>query len=174
MRVIRKVVVIAAVSVVTLIGSAMGEVTQYRAKEIRPYQSTPVQPAASVHQPSPGARDDRSNRSAVTGGIASLLGTWRTSVAPAAWVSEDGAGNRYSNISPGAKAGDLVINPNGTYTWASYGGKRGAWIASSDSSYPLTLIDNVEHKQWKVGLDSRDPHSINVWDGDAYTYRGRR
>jgi hypothetical protein len=101
----------------------------------------------------------------------SLFGVWRTSVPGAVWEgSADAAGYRRVHAAPGARAGDLVITPDGRYSWNSYGGKKGRWVRGDDPAYPIVLIDTVEHKRWKVGWD-RD-HLV-IWDGSIW-YFGRR
>lgn len=93
---------------------------------------------------------------------------------PSAVVERQVGTQRRMEIFPGAAAGDLLIRPDGSYAWASYGGKVGRWVAG-DSDYPLVLIDTVERKRWKVGLDERGGgRRIYIWDGDAITYNGSR
>ncbi len=105
-----------------------------------------------------------------------FMGVWRTNVAGAVWESPSGYdGYNWLKVSAGLAVGDLIIKPNGTYVWNSYGGKTGNWI-KGDSDYPVILLDTVENRQWQLSID---PHhtggrDITAWDGNAYYYDGRR
>lgn len=119
-----------------------------------------------------GGDDPRGERS-VDASIGALLGKWHTNV-PASVINRDVNGLRWTQIFPGAAAGDLLIKSDGTYAWASYGGKAGRWVATG-GSWPIELIDTVERRRWKVGLDERGGgRRIYIWDGDAIHYTGSR
>jgi hypothetical protein len=92
----------------------------------------------------------------------------------AVWTSPSGNPDYdWLHTSAGAVAGDLIIRPDGTYYWASYGGKSGRWT-QGNATYPIVLIDTVENRQWQVGVDAKNPERVFIWDGNAYTYIGRR
>jgi hypothetical protein len=105
---------------------------------------------------------------------ASLFGVWRTSIPGAVWTSP-GTYTDWLHVSTGIAVGDLIIRPDGTYIWNSYGGKSGSWT-HGDSDYPIVLIDTVENKQWKVGADPKHiaGRDIIIWDGNALYYDGRK
>ncbi|TFW35986.1 hypothetical protein [Massilia horti] len=144
------------------------EIKPYRAQEIKPYQAQEVKPSRPASEP-PG----RSERQGAAG-MAELMGAWQSSVSGAVWTSPSSVpGFDTLHISPGALAGLLVIYPNGTYIWNSYGGKKGRWTRSDKSDYPLVLEDTVENKRWYVGLDQRTQR-LYIWDGNAISYTARR
>lgn len=131
----------------------------YQAPTTQPYHAKPLQPTPKGHCPND---------------VGHLVGRWQTNVSGAAYTTEDAAGNRYMHTSAGARAGQLVINPNGTYVWAAWGGKKGRWVKGS-KSWPIVLIDNQEHKKWGVACnESSGGKQIYIWDGQYYTYNGRR
>lgn len=105
-----------------------------------------------------------------------FMGVWRTNVSGAVWESPSGYdGYNWLNVGAGISAGDLIIKPNHTYVWNSYGGKTGKWVKGT-ADYPVVLLDTVENRQWQLSVD---PHhtggrDITVWDGNAYYYDGRR
>ena len=107
--------------------------------------------------------------------IEQLFGVWHTRIPGAVWESPSNvSGYNQLHVSSGARAGDLVINKNGTYKWNTYGGKSGRW-EKGDSEYPLVLVDNAEHKKWKVGFDSKHTggRDIIIWDGYVW-YDGKK
>ncbi|TRW95586.1 hypothetical protein [Candidatus Methylobacter oryzae] len=103
-----------------------------------------------------------------------LYGVWRTSIPGAVWTSP-GTYTDWLHVSTGIAVGDLIIRPDGTYIWNSYGGKSGNWVRG-DSDYPVVLIDTVENKQWKVSTDSKHTggRDIVIWDGRFLYYDGRK
>jgi hypothetical protein len=106
---------------------------------------------------------------------AGLIGRWRTNV-PASVISRESTfdGRRWTEIFPGAAAGDLLIRADGTYAWASYGGKVGRWVRGNPD-WPIVLIDTVENRRWQVAFDDRsDGRRIYVWDGNSIYYQGSR
>ncbi len=104
----------------------------------------------------------------------SVFGVWHTSIPGGVWTSP-GTYTDWLHISTGVADGDLIIRPDGTYIWNSYGGKSGSWVRG-DSVYPVVLIDTVENRQWKVGLDSEHSQGrdIMIWDGRFFYYNGRK
>lgn len=154
-----------------LAGAAMAqEIQPYHAQEIQPYRAQEIEPARPA-APQHGPLGQAASRKAV----AALLGAWRSSVPGAAWTSPSAIpGWDTLHVSPGALAGLLVIYPNGTYVWNSYGGKKGRWMASNDADYPIVLDDTVEHRQWRVGADPRHRGQIFIYDGNAIYYTATR
>lgn len=156
-----------------------GSIPVYKSVPIQPVQ--PAQPAAPQNrpiQPTPPITPQPAPtpKPPPTPNLSIYFGVWHTNVPGAVWTSSSTtAGYDRLHVSAGAVAGNLVIKPNGTYTWASYGGKSGKWV-NGDSEYPIVLIDTVENRQWKVGLDSKHPDGqhIYIWDGNAYYYSGKR
>ena len=99
-----------------------------------------------------------------------ILGEWMTSIPGVAYETPSQVdGYNTLNVSPGVRDGALLINPDGTYEWSAYGGKTGAWKAG-DADYPVVLIDTVENKEWRVGLDRG---KLVIWDGSIW-YEGVR
>jgi hypothetical protein len=160
----------------------------FKAQEVQPYQPPqPRQqaPAQSV-QPAPARdvqrADDPYRRlfeepaqpaRAQASGAAALLGVWQTNIPGAVYTTPSGRpGYDLLHVSSGAAAGLLKLDRNGTYSWNSYGGKRGKWVETGRSDYPIEIIDTVENKRWLVGLDPRSQELI-VWAG-SYWYNGRR
>lgn len=124
----------------------------------------PTDPVAAAGKHKPGKAAD----------LNSFFGVWRTNIPGAVWTSPSGyPGQDWLHVSAGAAAGDLIIKPDGSYVWASYGGKSGRWV-KGDAEYPLVLIDTVENRRWRVGPDARQPGRLLIWDGSAYYYHGRR
>jgi hypothetical protein len=149
-----------------------GDIPMFVADEVRPY--TPPQPAIE-------RSDQRQNRAAEAaanaGNLDYYFGVWRTRIPGAVWTSPSGyQGYDWLHVSAGVSAGDLIIKPNGTYVWASYGGKSGRWTRSGDAGYPIVLIDTVENRQWRVGIDPKHTggRDIIVWDGGSFYYDGRK
>lgn len=105
------------------------------------------------------------------------FGVWRTNVPGAVWTSPSGyRGYEWLHVRAGAAAGDLIIRPDGTYVWASYGGKSGRWVRGDAPEWPIVLIDTAENRRWVVGVDPRriGGREIVVWDGNSFHYDGRR
>ncbi|MHB8984190.1 MAG: copper amine oxidase N-terminal domain-containing protein [Carboxydocellales bacterium] len=75
---------------------------------------------------------------------------------------------------PGALAGGIAIYADGTYIWNSpWDGKviKGKWARSSDSDYPLTILDGEEGKDWKLGRSGPNVWGggdIVIWDGSIF------
>ena len=127
----------------------------------------PVLPAVSPSTPTPPAN-------AVD--VRAFFGVWHTNVPGAVWTTSSNlSGYDRLHVGAGAVAGSLVIKPNGTYTWASYGGKSGKWEQGGADS-PIVLIDTVEKRRWQISFDRQHPDGkhIYIWDGNAYYYSGRR
>lgn len=147
-----------------------GDMPMFVADEVKPY--TPPQPAAE-------RAPQRQERAvpAARAGLDDYFGVWRTRIPGAVWTSPSGyRGYDWLHVSAGVSAGDLIIRPNGTYVWASYGGKSGRWVRGDDPGYPIVLIDTVENRQWKVGIDPQHTggRDIIVWDGNSFYYDGRK
>jgi hypothetical protein len=143
----------------------------YQAHEIKPYKATGIQPDHAQGRPT----QDAPARHAAAG-CNSLVGAWQTNVPGAVYITP--GSSRYYNVlhvSAGGPKGFLRIKANGTYTWNTYGGKQGRWLRSDDPEYPLILVDNAEHKRWKVGCDAKHTggREIVIWDG-YINYDGRR
>lgn len=134
-------------------------IEMYQAHEIQPYH------AHELEAPQKKA-----------GSCASLIGTWQTNVPGAVYIIP-GSSRYYDvlHVSAGGPKGLLRIHANGRYTWNTYGGKRGRWLRSNDPAYPVVLVDNAEHKKWKVGCDPKHTggRDIVIWD-DYVNYDGRR
>jgi hypothetical protein len=103
-----------------------------------------------------------------------LFGLWQTNIPGAAYVVPSNfSGYDRLVVSSGAASGLFKLDPNGSYTWNSYGAaKRGSWVRTNDREYPLEIIDTVEKRRWKVGFDPRQ-QIIRLWDGNFW-YEGRR
>ncbi len=151
-------------------------VKPYSSDQVKPYQSQPVQNGSA------GRHDDRQPASKTAPGDAgsaelnSYFGVWRTRIPGAVWTSPSGyQGYDWLHVSAGVSVGDLIIRPDGTYIWNSYGGKKGKWVRG-DESYPIVLIDATENRKWKVAVDPRHTggRDIVIWDGNYYYYDGRR
>lgn len=109
--------------------------------------------------------------------LSGFMGVWQTAIPGAVWQTpSDVSGYNVLHMGVGASGGRLQINKDGTYTWASYGGKKGRWVLTGEGldGYPLALVDTVEKKRWKVGVDNREAGKIWLWDGEAISYHGRR
>lgn len=144
----------------------------------------PPQPAREAVQAPPrrprGQRNNEASSARPAASAAAHLdyyfGVWRTAIPGAVWTSPSGyRGVEWLHVSTGVSAGDLIIRPNGTYVWNSYGGKAGRWV-DGDAEYPIVLIDTVENRRWKVGADPRHTggRDIMVWDGNSIYYDGRK
>lgn len=147
-----------------------GSIPLYVADEIKPY--VPPQPAARPGRPEPAERAPAK----APAGLDYYFGVWRTNIPGAVWTSPSGyRGYDWLHVSAGAAAGDLIIKPDGSYVWNSYGGKSGRWVAG-DAEYPIVLIDTSENRRWRVGRDARRTggRDIIIWDGNSFHYNGRR
>jgi hypothetical protein len=158
------------------LNSLSAQIKPYKAKEIEIYKSKPVLPAGSKTESGSKAGEIK-NGSANNSSPAAeqLFGVWRTRIPGGVWQTPSGiAGYDNLHVSAGAKSGDLIIRKDGTYKWNSYGGKEGRW-EKGNSDYPIVLIDNVEHKKWKVGIDPKHTggRDIVIWDGN-YWYDGKK
>jgi hypothetical protein len=159
-----------------------GSSPMFVADEVKPYVSQPIarpdQPRARQIPPSrpiPAAPEDRPQSNAGAN-LNYFFGVWRTNVPGAVWTSPSGyQGREWLHVGAGAAAGDLIIKPDGTYVWASYGGKTGRWIAG-DAEWPIVLIDTSENRRWRVGADAKHigGRDIMVWDGNSFYYNGRK
>lgn len=172
-------------------------IEMFRAQDVQPYQ--PPQPRQEQQQPSPYGQSapapygqpapapygqpapepyGRAPAEAQAprqqpSGAAGLLGVWQTNIPGAVYTTPSGRpGYDLLHVSSGAAAGLLRLNRDGTYSWNSYGGKRGKWVETGRPDYPLEIIDTVENKRWLVGLDPKSGELI-VWAG-SYWYNGRR
>jgi hypothetical protein len=149
-----------------------GSIPVFIADEVQPY--VPPQPA---HEPS--RRPDRDGppeqSSSSLSDASYYFGVWHTNVPGAVWTTpSEVQGYDRLRTRPGALAGDLVINPNGTYTWNSYGGKSGRWVRG-DAESPIVLIDTAENRRWGVLPDkTTGGREIYLYDGSSFSYRGRR
>jgi hypothetical protein len=168
-----------------------GSIPMYVADEIKPYVSQPIarpnppnaspdQPSARHIQPSrpiPATPESRPQPNAnASSNLNYYFGVWRTNIPGAVWTSPSGyQGREWLHVGAGAAAGDLIIKPDGTYVWASYGGKSGRWVAG-DAEYPIVLIDTSENRRWRVGADAKHTggRDIMIWDGNSYYYNGRK
>lgn len=170
-------------------------VKPYQADSIRPHRGDaiePLQPAPQVEPvpgrqpqqqdalriapvpaaPAPSPGKDMSARDAahLAKGV---IGVWQTNIPGAVYTTPSGlSGYDILHVSSGAAAGLLRINANGTYTWNSYGGKKGKWVATSDPEYPVEIIDTVENRRWRVGYNATKA-TLLVWDGSIW-YEGRK
>jgi len=155
-----------------------GSIPVFVADEVKP--STPDQTSQDTALPGQGREQQRTAEAKPAdpkpADVSFYYGVWRTRIPGAVWTSPSGyAGYDWLHVSAGVSVGDLIIRPDGTYLWNSYGGKSGKWVRG-DSSYPVVLIDNVEHREWKVGADGRHigGRDIVIWDGKFSSYDGRR
>jgi len=162
-------------------------IEQNRGDAIEPQKPAPtVQPAPSrqiqqsnggriVPVPAVPAPSPEKQKSAGDGSqtAKSVIGVWQTNVPGAVYTTPSGvSGYDLLHVSTGAVAGLLRINANGTYSWNSYGGKKGKWVATSDPDYPVEIIDTVENRRWRVGY-SASKRTLLVWDGSIW-YEGRK
>lgn len=138
-----------------------------------PDGSIPMYVAGDLPRPAQAASGTHASATATPDG---LYGVWRTRVGGAVWTSPTGYdGTAWLHVGMGVAVGDLIIRPDHTYLWNAWGGKRGRWV-QGDADYPVVLIDTAEDRRWRVGFD---PHhtggrDIVVWDGQYYSYDGRR
>lgn len=163
-----------------------GSIPMFVADEVKPHAPHPgftPQPARTLtpgaHPPGlvmPGTQVHPAPAPAAPpAGLDYFFRVWRTRIPGAVWTSPSGyAGYDWLHVSTGVSVGDLIIRPNGTYVWNSYGGKSGRWVRG-DAEYPIVLIDTAENRRWKVGIDPRHTggRDIVLWDG-YYWYDGRR
>lgn len=136
----------------------------------------PVYSSEPIAKPAPPATPAPRPALAAAAGLNYFFGVWRTSIPGAVWASPSGyPGQSWLHVSAGLAVGDLIIKPDGSYLWNSYGGKKGRW-EHGDAEYPLVLIDTMERRRWKVGVDPKRTggRDIVIWDGNAYYYDGRR
>jgi hypothetical protein len=144
------------------------QIKPYQAQEIKPYQAQEVKPYRAADSGAQHAQPPQKG-----GGISSLLGLWQTNIPGVAYTTPSSqAGYDILHVSPGAPGGLFMLNANGTYSWNSYGGKRGKWVQTGRSDYPVEIIDTVEKRRWLVGLDGRTGE-ITLWSG-SFWYKGRR
>ncbi len=177
--------------------SAGSQIKTYKAKEIEPHKSKTIDAHKAktievnkakdidVHKGKTvdvykgksidnDKKDSKKNNNVRTN-IEQLFGVWHTRIPGAVWQSpSEVSGYDKLHVSAGALAGDLIINKNGTYKWNTYGGKSGRW-EKGDSDYPLVLVDNSEHKKWRVGFDNKHTggRDIIIWDGYVW-YDGKK
>jgi len=147
-----------------------GSIPMFVADEIKPY--VPPQSVQAASREPRRQELPHSNSSDLN----YYFGVWRTGIPGAVWTSPSGYRDReWLHVGAGVSAGDLIIRPDGTYVWNSYGGKTGRWVRG-DSEYPITLIDTVENRHWKVGADPKHTggRDIMVWDGNSIAYDGRK
>lgn len=147
------------------------------------YQATVIQPAPRPVQPVPYPTQPTATPSTPTPppapaavDVRAFFGVWHTNVPGAVWTTTSNqTGYDRLHVSAGVAAGSLVIKANGTYTWASYGGKSGKWEQGGADS-PIVLIDTVEKRRWQISFDRQHPDGkhIYIWDGNAYYYSGQR
>lgn len=153
------------------------EIQPYRAQEVKPARTPDIQVDRSVPPiQNPASVPDRQEKSSAgkpKGGAQGLVGLWQTNIPGAVYTIPSGfAGYDTLHVSTGAAAGLLRINATGTYSWNSYGGKKGKWVESGDGEYPIEIIDTVENRRWKVGYSSAKKALI-IWSG-SYWYEGKR
>lgn len=176
------------------------QIQVYRGSSIEPYQADTVRPyvansvkeqkPAPMIQPEAGRIVERQGvvhlnpapaasvlekAAPINGsqGAKSVIGIWQTNIPGVVYTSPSGLpGYDILHVSTGAAAGLLRINANGTYTWNSYGGKKGKWMSSNDPEYPIEIIDTVENRRWRVGYNA-SKGVLYVWDGSIW-YEGRK
>lgn len=151
-----------------------GDLPMFVADEVKPY--APPAPGPAAHAQRPG----RAAAAEPGGGAGSpeyYFGVWRTRIPGAVWTSPSGyQGYDWLHVRAGASAGDLIIRPDGTYVWNSYGGKSGRWVRGESAAFPVVLIDTAENRRWQVGADPKRTggRDIVVWDGNSFSYDGRK
>jgi hypothetical protein len=154
-------------SLVLCAGGTVGAIEMFQAESVKPWQP-PSQTARQQVAATP-------QQAASVEGVKAMLGAWQSSVAGAVWTTPSSIpGWSNLNVSPGALAGLLVIYPDGTYVWNSYGGKKGRWTPSTVGGYPVALEDRAEKKTWLVGPDTASPGRIFIWDGGSFYYTAKR
>lgn len=130
-----------------------GSIPAYVADEIQP--DPPAQPVAPVRpapaSPAPQPSGPTASERAPAGASATTLdfffGVWRTRIPGAVWTSPSGYdGYDWLHVAAGVSVGDLIIRPDGTYVWNSYGGKSGRWERGDSAEWPIVLIDTVENR----------------------------
>ena len=164
-----------------------GEIELHKAKVIDASKGASPAPAglsgkerkdAETAKPRNGATPrtaEKSKSSPSANDLESLMGVWRTRVPGAVWQTPSGqTGYDNLHVSAGAASGDLIIRKDGSYTWDSYGGKKGKW-EKGDADYPIVLLDHSEKKTWRVGFDPKHTggREIVIWDGYVW-YDGKR
>jgi len=175
----------AAFAALLLAGASAHAIEVFKPQEVQPWQPPPprqqpsaqpgpaanVQPAVEPYRRSPEAPAQAAP--AAASGAAALLGLWQTNIPSAVYTTPSARpGYDLLHVSSGAAAGLLKLHRDGSYSWNSYGGKRGKWVETGRSDYPIEIIDTMENKRWLVGLDPRSGELI-VWAG-SYWYNGRR
>jgi len=177
--------------------SRAGQVREKRGNDIQPYQAETVEP----HQGAPGIGNRAASQAKPAGneGIEivrlppqpagsvpsrpeplrsaasakSVVGLWQTNIPGAVYTTPSGlTGYDVLHVSTGAAAGLLRIDSNGTYSWNSYGGKKGKWVSSTDPEYPIELVDTVENRRWRVGY-SGSKGVLYILSGSIW-YEGRK
>lgn len=154
------------------------EVQVNSAKDIAPQSASGGSTVSNVapapvagNMPSPQPRSSKKQKG--VSGAKALLGLWQTNIPGAVYTTPSGlAGYDTLHVSSGVAAGLLKINPNGTYSWNSYGGKKGKWVESGDAEYPIEIIDTVENRRWRVGYSS-SKRALLIWSG-SFWYEGQR
>lgn len=154
-----------------------GSIPMFVADEVKPY--SPPQPVyESGRRSNEAERQLPKNDKQQASDLSSpgyYFGVWHTNVPGSVWTTaSEVRGYDRLHAKPGALAGDLVIKPNGTYTWNAYGGKSGRWV-TGDADSPIILIDTAENRRWGVMPDkSAGGREIYLYDGSSFSYRGRR
>lgn len=169
-------------------------IESYQGEQVQSYQSSSIEPG-NVEMVKPYANDQGQQRKAATkvqsqtdrapensrrpapadnsNGAKSVIGLWQTNIPGVVYTTPSGlAGYDTLHVSSGASGGLLRINENGTYTWNSYGGKKGKWVSTADSEYPIEIIDTVENRRWRVGY-SGSKGVLYLWSGSIF-YEGRK
>lgn len=157
-----------------------GSIPIYAADEVQvdpPARPEPSRPAPAPRRPAAPSSPATGGSAAKASGLDTFFGVWRTRIPGAVWTSPSGY-DRYDwlHVAAGVSVGDLIIRPDGTYVWNSYGGKSGRWEKGDSAEWPIVLIDTVENRRWVVGVDPNHTggRDIVVWDGNAFSYDGRR
>lgn len=156
-----------------LAASSAGAIEVFKAQEVEVYRGDAN--ADSSRNPFAAPSNDRQARPSpqpAAQNASQLFGVWQTNIPGAVYTVPSGvAGYDRLIVSSGAAAGLFRLNPDGTYVWNSYGGKRGKWERSNDPEYPVEIIDTVENRRWKVGFDAR-AQVLRIWSG-SFWYEGR-
>lgn len=155
----------------------------YQATEPKPYSAEEVKPrpsgAVSQRNPSQAPAPARQAQGLPAPvkqqkpNLQAVVGIWQTNIPGAVYTTPSGiAGYDTLQVSSGAAAGLLRINADGTYSWNSYGGKKGKWVKTGEAEYPVEILDTVENRRWKVGYSSAKKTLI-IWSG-SFWYEGRK
>ena len=151
------------------------EVPVYRGSgTIEPYRGQQVKPQPPARQGGNDQQGERPTPAQQSGDLSVLFGLWQTNIPGAVYTVPSGfTGYDRLVVSSGAVSGLFQLDANGRLAWNSYGeAKRGRWVRTNDSEYPLEIIDTYEKRRWKVGFDPRK-QIIRLWDGYVW-YEGRR